>query len=337
MELGLNTATPQTLHVDLNSCFATIEQQARPHLRGKPIAVAAYVTPRGCVLTASYEAKAYGVKTGMRVMEAQALCPQIIVLPPDPDKYLYIHHGFKKILSKYTPDLEAKSIDEFVLNLRGTDHKTESDLIALGIRIKRELREGLGSWLKCNVGIGTNRFLAKLAASLHKPDGLDVISHQSLRSTYAQLGLRDLHGINFRNEARLNRWAIKTPLEFLGSDVSLLRGPVFHSIVGYYWYVRLRGWEIDAERFKRRTFGQSYALPKYTASDTELSQLMMKLCEKMGRRLRKHGSVARGIHVWSGFADHSSWHKGKSFKHNLYATQELFATAMSLYRLRPSK
>ena len=144
--------------------------------------------------------------------------------------------------------------------------------------------------MKCNVGIGTNRFLAKTAASLHKPDGLDVITHKNLEEVYNSLKLTDLCGINTRFEARLNAYGIFTPLQFFHAPLQKLKKQVFRSILGYYWYLRLRGHEIDAVDFGRKSFGNSYALRQQTAEQKKLSPLLMKLCEKTGRRLRRHKS-----------------------------------------------
>ncbi len=117
LDLGFNPAPPTTMHIDLNSCFATIEQQANPFLRGKPLAVCAYATPAGCILAASVEAKRYGVKTGMRLREGKKLCPFMIAIDSDPNKYRHVHLKLREIMSDYTNEFYPKSIDEFVLEL----------------------------------------------------------------------------------------------------------------------------------------------------------------------------------------------------------------------------
>jgi DNA polymerase IV len=123
INMPFNPNPPTILHIDLNSCFASIEQQADPFLRGKPIAVAAYDSPGGCIVAPSVEAKQYGVKPGMRVKEGRLLCPGLVVLQPDPNKYRAIHLQFKTLLGTYTdritPRITPKSIDEFVLDLQG--------------------------------------------------------------------------------------------------------------------------------------------------------------------------------------------------------------------------
>src|SRR5687767_12723943 len=111
-ELNFNPAPSRRMHIDINSCFATIEQQANPLIRGKPVVVAAYTTPNGFILAASIEAKAMGIKMGMQVKEGKQVCPKLIVLPSDPWKYRNVHLKLRKLISDYTNDFEPKSIDE---------------------------------------------------------------------------------------------------------------------------------------------------------------------------------------------------------------------------------
>src|ERR1700676_4827062 len=120
MDLLLNKAPPLMMHIDLNSCFAIVEQQAKPLYRRKPVAVAAYDSPRGMVIASSYEAKAKGIKLGVNVAEARELDPQAIILMPDPAKYRYAHKLFAEVLADYTDDVTPKSIDEFVIDFNGS-------------------------------------------------------------------------------------------------------------------------------------------------------------------------------------------------------------------------
>jgi DNA polymerase IV len=265
---------------DLNSCFATIEQQANPLLRGKLIMVAAYNSPNGCVVAPSIEAKHYGIKTGMTVRDAKLLYPAVIVRTPDPAKYRAVHVQFRNIFKDYSPDVSPKSIDEAVIDFTDTYALHNRTLPDIGREIKRRFREEIGEWMQCSIGIGTNRFLAKLAASLQKPDGLTTIDHTNVLSVYERVRLLDLNGINTKNEARLNTAGIFTPLEFLNASVDTLKKLVFQSITGYYWYLRLRGYEIDDVEFGRKSFGNTYALGKQTNDPKELAKLLMKLCEK---------------------------------------------------------
>jgi DNA polymerase IV len=297
MALPINRNQPLVMHVDLNSCFATIEQQANPLLRGKPIVVAAYNSPNGCVVAPSIEAKQYGIKTGMTVRDATLLYPPVIVRTPDPAKYRAVHLQFRNIFKDYSPDVSPKSIDEAVIDFTDTYALYNRTLPDIGREIKRRFREEIGEWMRCSIGIGTNRFLAKLAASLQKPDGLTVIDHTSVLKVYQAVSLLDLNGINTRYQARLNAYGIHTPMEFFQAPLDTLKKQVFQSIVGYYWFLRLRGYEIDQVDFARKSFGNTYALGKQTNDPKELSRLLMKLCEKTGRRLRHAAYAAQGVHV----------------------------------------
>ena len=329
--LPVNFNRPLIMHVDLNSCFAIIEQQANALIRNKPVAIAAYDTPRGIVIASSYEAKALGIKLGVNVREARLLCKDVIVMTPDPDKYFDAHGRFKKVLYNYTDAVVSKSVDEFVINFRGSQAVARGkSLEEIGHDIKQDIKKSLGEYVTINVGIGPNRFLAKLAAGLHKPDGLDIIDGNNLRDVYARLALTDLPGINTRYEARLNMAGIFNPLQFLDAPVMLLQKRVFKSINGYYWYLRLRGHEVDSVNFGRKSFGQQYALGNKTSDRAELSRLLMKLCEKTGRRLRAGDFVARGIYLWLSFEDRTYWAKGKDVKADIYSTQEIYLHAQRL-------
>ncbi len=331
MDLPINHNQPMIMHIDLNSCFAIIEQQANPLIRHKPVAIAAYDTPRGAVIASSYEAKALGIKLGINVREARLLCRDIIVMMPDPDKYFDAHRRFKKVLNNYTDAITPKSVDEFVVDFRGSIAvKRGKSLEAIGYEIKQDIKKSLGEYVTVNIGIGTNRFLAKLAAGLHKPDGLDKITADNLRDTFSTLELLDLPGINMRYEARLNCDGIYTPLQFLDAPLDLLKKRVFRGVVGLYWYMRLRGHEIDGVNFARKSFGQQYALGDKTTDKQELSRLLMKLCEKAGRRLRKAGFIGSGVHLWLNFENRSYWAQAKKLKAAVYSTQDIFLAAQRL-------
>lgn len=335
MDLPINHNQPLIMHIDLNSCFATVEQQANPLLRGKPIAVAAYTSPGGCVLAPSVEAKRFGIKTGMRVRDAKLLCSNLLVLPPDPPKYRAVHLQLRQILNSYTSDVMPKSIDEAVIDFSRSLAVNRRPLLDIAIEIKQRLRREIGEWMSCNVGIATNRFLAKTAAGLNKPDGLEVIDWQNLTATYDRLELVDLPGINVRYEARLNTAGIFTPLQMLNSPLQLLKKTVFGGINGYYWYLRLRGWEIDAINFGRKSYGQSYALKQPTAEPLALSRLLLKLCEKMGRRLRSAEKTAGGIYLSCLYRDRTHWSRGSKTPNRLSDTKSLFIRAQRLLNSQP--
>ncbi len=331
----VNQEEPQMMHIDLNSAFATIEQQANPLLRGRAVGVCSYTTPGGIILAASYEAKALGIKTGTPNWLARELCPDIFLMMPDPDKYFYVNSRLYRLLYSYTSDLVPLSIDEFVIDFSTSRKVRYKSLKSIAIEIKRRIHYEIGDWIRVNIGIGSNRFLAKTAASLHKPNGLDVISSRNLTQVYSTLKLTDLCGINHRFEARLNVNGIYTPVDFLNATEEKLHKKVFKSIEGYRWYQRLRGYEVDCIEYGRKSFGNDFAIYKATSDKQELSQLMMKLSEKTGRRLRKNGYFARGAHLWLLYDDHSYWHKSKKTRQVLYSTNDIYLAMQQIFNQQP--
>lgn len=333
--LCFNKKPPTIMHIDLNSCFATIEQQANPKLRGKPIAVAAYTNPSGCIIAPSIEAKEKGIRVGMRVKEGRLLYPNLIILEPDPWKYRNVHLALRRLISEYTADYNPKSIDEFVLELEGYP-AYEKGMVKVAQEIKERIKKEIGEWLKVSVGIAPNRFLAKTASSLHKPDGLDEIDKDNFLDIYKTLQLTDLNGIKARNTTRLNSMGVYTVVDFYRASVKILKA-AFNSVSGYYWYLRLRGWEIDDVLFARKSYGNSYALPKPLKTKEELSPILTKLVEKTGARLRRAGYRARGVHAAISYRDGSYWHKGVTFERSLFDSREIYKRAFRILSMCPHK
>jgi DNA polymerase IV len=335
--LGFNPASPTVMHIDINSCFATIEQQANPLLRKKPVAVAAYDTPNGCILAASYEAKrcgVQGVETGMRVKEAKKLCPNLIVLKPDPWKYRNVHLAFRELLSTYTNDFHAKSIDEFVVQFEGTPSLKRYSMEKIGEELKERIAEEIGDYLTVSIGIASNRFLAKTASNLKKPDGLSSIVFENHEEIFKRYDTTFLSGIKKRNAQRLHRVGINTIYDFYKSDLWRLRA-AFHSINSYYWYLRLRGWEIDDTLFGRKTYGNSYSLPKPFQSPKELAPILAKLITKTTTRMRNAGFGSRGVHIAIQYRDGNYWHTGQSFPRVLFETNDIYKEAFRILCLSP--
>lgn len=289
------------LYVDLNSCFATTEQQARPKLRGKPVGIVNRIAEHSTLIAASIEAKALGVKVGMRVEEAKAIVPNIIFAETEPSKYIYVHNKLKDILKSYSPNVVMKSIDEGLVDLSeaGKDIRNKTPR-ELALEIKERLKDEVGSYMKCNVGFSYNRFLAKLAGELHKPDGMDCITHDNIREVFSHLKLTDLPGINKKVEKRLKTYSINTPLELLDAEEETLRVQVMGSIEGTKWYFRLRGTEVDERDESTKTIGRQFVLPPNLKVD-DVKMRLAHLAEDVGYRLRSQKLYARGIYVWATF------------------------------------
>jgi len=333
-----NDARPMVMHIDLNSCFASVEQQARPLLRNRPIGIVNRGTEHTAIVTASYEAKARGVKVGMRLKEAKKLCPDIIGIESDPPKYRYVYHKLMDIMSDYSPAFTMKSIDEGMIDFALSSEIIKSrDLVAVGCEIKQRLRDEVGCAMRCNIGIAPNRFLAKTAAGLHKPDGLDVITHENLRETLASLELQDLTGIASRNAHRLNTVGIYTPLEFLDADPILLQKVVFKSICGLQWHQRLRGWEVDDVEYDLKSCGRQYVLESPSLSRREILQRLHHLSESVGAKLRSQGKCARGVSVYARTYDRQYWHAKALASLPFYSDAAIWTLASKLFMSAPAK
>ena len=308
------------MYVDLNSCFATTEQQARPKLRGKPVAILNRLVDNSAIIAASIEAKALGIKVGMRADEARTICESTIFAETEPSKYIYVHEKLKSILKSYSPKILMKSIDEGLVDLSEASEEVRNMTPkALALEIKERLKTEVGCYMKCNVGFSYNRFLAKLAGELHKPDGMDCITHNNIYEVFSHLKLTDLPGINKKTEKRLKIYGIDTPVKLLNADEEVLRIQVFNSIEGTKWYYRLRGIETDEREEKTKSIGRQFVLAPDTSPE-DIRIRLAHLAEDVGFRLRGQDLYARGIYVWvtfnlteHSFTAHKNYLKDETF------------------------
>ena len=328
-----NDEEPMVMHVDLNSAFASIEQQSRPLLRGRPVAVLNRRVENTIIVTASYEAKSRGVKVGMRFSEAARLAPGLVPVESDPAKYRYVYHKLMAILNDYSSDVVMKSIDEGVIDFHHIPNSRS--LIEIGYEIKQRLRDEVGSAMRCNIGIGPNRFLAKTAAGLHKPDGLDVVKADNLRATFQMMKLTDLTGIAGQMEKRLNAVGIFTPIEFLDASAVALEKVAFKSIIGRQWHDRLRGYEVDNTPITTKTIGRQYVLEDRNLTRSEIAARLHHLCESVGSRLRAQSKSARGIYVYSRTSERKYWHSSRLCQLSFYSDKTINFLAQQLFSLAP--
>jgi DNA polymerase-4 len=297
-DLGLNTADPVTLVVDLNCAFASIEQQHDPSLRGRPLAIAAYATDAATIVSSSKEARDFGIKTGMRVFEGRALFPGLIVREPNPPLYRDTSDKLIVILERHTPDVLRLSIDEASLNLAGTPDLARLGPEGVGLAIKRALLEEVGDCVTCSVGISTSIWMAKQASNLDKRNGMQRIDHRNLVAVFGRLALTDLSGIAEASAARLARGGIRTPLQFLRATVEQLAVAGMGGEVAESWRRRLRGFEVGSfTSAARKSYSHSHVMARATSSQAELEELLMRLSDMVGRRLRAAGRRASVVSV----------------------------------------
>ena len=289
------------LHIDFNSFFATVEQQANPRLRGKPIGVTGGDRMERTVIgAASIEAKHFGVKTGMHLYDAKRLCPEIILVRGDSDKYLEVTKKFLNIIKDYSPYVEMFSIDEVFIELKNA--AVGNSALGVALIIKNRIREEIGEWMRVSIGISYNKLMAKLASNLQKPDGLVVISNQKQAiQILDQIELNEICGIGLRIKKRLNNMGV-----FSFKDLRLVPLKALlasFKSYGQTLYNMSRG--IDNrpilpffEKEEVKSIGHRHTLSHDTNDQEEIKQLLLKLTELVARRLRAKKLVGRTVSVW---------------------------------------
>lgn len=303
------------MHIDMNSYFASVEQQANPFLRGKPVGITGKHQERSIVATASIEAKRLGVKTAMSTWEAKKVCPSLILWPGDPEKYSDIMHRFNAIYESFTPNVEPFSVDESFLDVT-EEAEDYLGAICMAQMIRSRLREDLGERITASIGIAPNKLMAKLASGHKKPNGLTVARPQDVLSLLDECGLEDLCGIGPRIHERLCALGITNfkqlrefPLENLerefhsygvwlheaawGRDSSVIVSPT-------------RGGVRGAGDAEAKSYGHSYTLPQNTDDPCTLKRYLFGLADKVAWRMRRDGVTARRVTAFVRFGDPST-------------------------------
>jgi len=332
-ELGLNLADPTVLVVDLNCAFASIEQQHDPALRGKVLAIAAYATDAATIVSSSRQARDLGIKTGMKVWEAKAIFRDVIVREPNPPRYRAASDQLIDILERHSPDVLRMSIDEASLNLAGTPGLKKLGPEGVARVIKRQVREEIGECVTTSIGISTSIWLAKQASNLDKRDGLQRIDHTNLVEVFSRLELTDLSGIAEATARRLRKAGIHTPLDFLRATAPRLRSVGMHSEVAGGWAKRLRGFEVAAfEHAARKSYSHSHVLAHATTSQRELEELLMRLSEMVGRRLRAGHRRGRVVSVGVVYRPDEGGHFSRqaTMPHPIATGDDIYRAALQL-------
>ena len=285
----------RVVFLDLNAYFASVEQAERPELRGKPIAVAPVMSDGGTVIAASYEAKAFGVKTGTRVGDAKRMCPEIIVVDGRHALYTHYHDRIKEAVETVLPVDKVKSIDEMSFRLIGKEREPE-EAVKLAHRMKAAIRDKVAETMTCSIGIAPNEFLAKLCTDMKKPDGLVVIQSHELPDRLRGLPVTTFCGINKRMAARLGSAGIFDSDGMIDATRDDLRR-AFGSVTGERWWYLLRGFEIHEDPVQRRSLGHSHVLPPDRRNPQGAKDVLMRLIQKATARLRDEGLWATELHL----------------------------------------
>ncbi len=277
------------LHIDLNSFFASVEQQLHPEYRGKPLGVCGTMADTGALIAASYEAKALGIRTLTKVGEAKRLCPEILLVSGSHTVYSEFSHKIAAAVERCCPVAHTPSIDEVVCQLIGREcEPPHARRIAL--EVKQAIRDDVGETLRCSIGMAPNRYLAKIASDMQKPDGLIGLLPSQLPRAIAHLELRDLPGVGARTEARLHRKGITTMEQLLALD-----RPGMHALWDSVWGDRLYHWLRGSETGDdgapvpseiQKSLGHSHVLGPEFRTDEGAWSVAHKLLHKASMRLR---------------------------------------------------
>ncbi|HHT9111375.1 MAG TPA: DNA polymerase IV [Candidatus Brocadiaceae bacterium] len=318
------------MHSDMNAFFASVEQQINPALRGKPIAVIGS-HERTVVTTSSYEARAYGVKTGMTKYEAKQLCPHIILVAGNTNRYTDTCRRLVEIYQQYTPIVEVYSIDEVFLDITGSI-LLFGDAETIARKIKQDIRERLGR-LTCSIGIAHNKLLAKLASDMKKPDGLVIINQEDLKKLLEQLPVKELCGIGSRLENHLAALGIKTCGELGRTPIHLLKNRF--GVIGEQLKLMAQGIDDSpvipmGQEPNARSVGHSMTLDKDVSDVETLEQHILQLSEMVGRRLRRGGYMGRTIALTLRYSDFTTFTKQCSIGTHMNSSLDIYIVAKDI-------
>lgn len=317
------------MHMDMNAFFASVEQRCNPELRGRPIAVIGSAK-RTVVTTASYEARRFGVKTGMNRYEAKRACPSLIFVIGDNRKYIDTSVRILEILKGFSPIVEAYSIDEAFLDITGTASLFGAPE-ALAAEVKKRIREATG--LTCSIGIAPNKLLAKLASDMKKPDGLVIIREDGRGALLEDLPVGELWGIGPKLTIHLAALGIRTCGQLGRAPASILRERF--GIIGE--RLKLMGQGLDnspvvpvGEEEEAKSVGHSTTLP-YDVSDKEtIKRYLLKLSEMVGARARGHRLKGRKVSVTLRYPDFFTFSRQKSLPAPTNDTRTVYVSAQSI-------
>lgn len=299
------------LFLDLNSYFASVEQNENPALRGKPVAVTPLETDATCAIAASYEAKAYGIRTGTRIYEAKKMCPHLTCVMARHDKYVDYHHRVLAATERCLPVNKVWSVDEFDCLLLGRERQPDNAR-ALAQQIKDSIHGHVGPAIHCSIGIAPNSFLAKVATEIEKPNGLVLLKPEDLPGRLLELKLTDLPGINIRMMERLDRARIKTVEALWHTSPKQCRA-IWKSVQGERFWYWLHGYDVPYHATSPSMIGHSRMLDPNLRGAEKTRQMARRLLFKACYRLRRKELFARHLVLKLRLVDGRYWFGHRDF------------------------
>lgn len=314
------------IHVDMDAFFASVEQRDNPDLRGKPVIIGG-ISNRGVVSTASYEARRFGVRSAMPMVEARRRCPQGVVLPPDHEKYAAVSMLIKGIMDNYSPLVEPLSLDEAFLDVTGME-LLYPDPVNIAQEIKRRIKSEIG--ITASAGVAHNKFLAKLASDLRKPDGLTVVRPGEEKRLLSKLPIRRLWGVGEATAAILARIGITTIGQLAVMDSMLLErhcGKAAHDLQ------RLARGQDDRPVIPwqpPKSFGNENTYEQDLFCREDMETELLGLAAKIGWRLRLAGYTGRTITLKLRFASFRTLTRSRTLTGSINIDETIYATTKEL-------
>lgn len=298
----------RALAIDFNSYFASVEQQERPELRGKPVIVVPVLAETTGSIAVSIEAKQRGLQRNARVFEARQQCPDVIVVESRPDVYIRYHRLLKDIVDRFAHVKKVQSIDELECELSIELHEDPAGALRLAEKIRAAIIREAGPCLRCSIGIGPNWFLAKLASDLEKPDGLVLFDDTDLphKLIERKVQLGDFTGVGPNMVKRLEAAGLTDVAKLWEAEAALLRR-VWGSVEGARFHSWLHGGLQEREPPKHNTIGHSQVLSPEKRNVTAALAVLHRLLQKAAMRLRHEGFYAGGLQLSVGYRDDTDW------------------------------
>ena len=317
----------------MDSFFASVEQQLCPSLKGKAVGVVPVMADSSCCIAASYEAKAFGVKTGTGVREAREMCPEIVLVEAKHSHYVECHHRVVEAVEDCIHVEQVMSIDEMICWLP-YNWRERAFVESLGRKIKKRVSELAGENVGCSVGVAPNGWLAKMASKAEKPDGLTIWEDgRDLPEAMYGFELSDIHGVGRSMEARLRGAGIQTVRDLYAADKRALRG-IWGGVEGERLWHKMRGDILPVEETRRRTVGHSHVLPPEDRVPGRAEAVLHRLVQKAATRMRHYGMLAGAMEIHLRYVRAGKWEESAVFQD--CADSVFFSRLTSrLWRRRP--
>ncbi|GAB4073517.1 DNA polymerase IV [Barrientosiimonas marina] len=318
-------------HVDMNSFYASVETAYNPELKGRPVAIAGNPEERkGIVVTSSYEARAKGVKTTMPLGQAKKLCPELIVLRPNFDRYRTASKEIFQMLAEITPYIQPVSIDEGYMDITGTEQ--HGSPVEVAQNLQQRIHDELD--LPCSIGIAPNKFLAKMASDMQKPMGITILRKRDLHEKLWPLPIEEMHGVGSKTADKLRSIDIATIGDLAASDSYQLK-QIF-GINGERLQNKANGADmspVDPEAVHEfKSIGSSQTLAEDTTDEAAIRNLMHELAENVERRMKRKQAVGKSVQITIRYHDRQTITRSQKLPQFIEHKEDILHVVNELFR-----